>query len=165
MPTKHMIPLASHRKNLVKPVNKTSPSLIDEIFKVTFPWSILESLTDEDQGDSSKQYFTPKLDVLSDNKEYLIKVELPGVPIDAINLDLKNKTLIIKGTKAKIIDAEAKNQDHLQERTFGQFYRELELPDDANCAEIEAAQKNGVLTIRIPKKCEDLPKTITINKV
>jgi HSP20 family protein len=51
---------------------------------------------------------------------------------------------------------------HRRERNNGQFSRSLQLPGDLELGRAEASYKNGMLTIRIPKKEEAKPRQITI---
>ena len=141
MHTKFIMPI-SRRASINKKNNtKNDNSLIDELFNATFPWQILKTLVNNDHVDDQCHYqeqtFVPKLDVLSDDKEYTIKVEIPGISIDNIKLDLKDKTLILSGEKEKINTENSEIKHHMAERTFGKFYREINLPDDSDLETIK----------------------------
>jgi len=93
----------------------------------------------------------PNINIESDSKNYTITLEVPGVDEDAVDLDISNDTLIIKGEKKK--ENEEKDKEyHRIERSYGKFQRVLSLPEDANQDDIKADFSNGILTVSIPRK-------------
>lgn len=94
--------------------------------------------------------FVPKLNVSSDDKEYLITLEAAGMEQKDLTVELKDKRLLIQGNKQE--EEESKDKDFYRiERKFGTFQRVLALPEDANAEAIKASMKNGLLTIKIPR--------------
>jgi len=103
-------------------------------------------------------WFKPSLDVASDDKEYSIKVELPGIDAADISIEFSENTLKIKGEKRQ--EKEEKGKDFYRvERSYGSFQRILDLPEDSDADNITSAYKDGVLSIKIPRKM--LPKADT----
>lgn len=103
-------------------------------------------------------WFKPSLDVASDDKEYSIKVELPGMDASNISIEYTSNTLKIKGEKQQ--EKEEKKKDFYRiERSYGSFQRILDIPDDADADNITSSYKDGVLSITVPRKA--LPKTDT----
>jgi HSP20 family protein len=103
-------------------------------------------------------WFKPSLDVASDEKEYSIKVELPGIDPTNISLEYSSDTLKIKGEKRQ--EKEEKDKDFYRiERSYGSFQRILDIPEDADADNITSNYKDGVLSITIPRK--QLPKKET----
>jgi HSP20 family protein len=102
--------------------------------------------------------FTPLVDVHETEEEYLVKVDLPGVKGDDVNVEVNESVLSISGSRA----AEEIGQAQLVERPYGSFVRTLTLPQGVNSDSIEAAYQDGVLELRIPKPAEQKPKKITI---
>ncbi|MDR1776842.1 MAG: Hsp20/alpha crystallin family protein [Desulfovibrio sp.] len=92
----------------------------------------------------------PKLDVHSDDKEYVITVELPGVPLEHVSLEVRENMLRLSGEKKET--REEKGDTHVSERRYGSFERALSLPEDAVVEDIKASHKDGILTVTIPKK-------------
>lgn len=95
----------------------------------------------------------PKLDVHGDDKQYSVTVEVPGVDQEAIKISLHDDALIISGEKK--CEQKTDDTEHgcfHSERSYGSFQRVLGLPEDADRENISAAQKNGVLTVVIPRK-------------
>jgi HSP20 family protein len=94
--------------------------------------------------------FRPNLNVASDDKQYTISLEAPGLVQDDIKLELKGQALFIQGEKR--LEKEDKDQHYYRiERSYGQFQRTLDLPDDVVLDKIVASMKNGVLTIVLPR--------------
>ena len=133
--------------------------LIDQMFNASLPWKLLKTLS---SSEKELVNFSPKLDIMSDDKTYTINAELPGVDIDNVKLEVKNGLLILSGEKKK--EFENKEQ-HIAERSWGSFQRELSLPDDADVDNINATHKDGVLSINIPKiVAKESVKNININR-
>jgi HSP20 family protein len=103
----------------------------------------------------------PAVDITEDEKEYLIKAELPEVGKDDVKVTLDNGTVVIRGERK--FEKEEKNKKyHRIERSYGTFMRSFSLPADADPAGINAEFKDGVLQLRLPK-CEDkMPKQIEV---
>jgi HSP20 family protein len=95
----------------------------------------------------------PSVDISATKKEYALSVEVPGIEEKDIQIELSGTTLTIRGEKRQ--EQEEKERDFYRiERSYGSFQRVLSLPDDADSDGIKAKFKNGVLTIRLPRKSE-----------
>ncbi len=95
--------------------------------------------------------FSPSLDIVDKKDKLSITVEVPGIEKDNIQIDINDKTLIIKGEKKS--EDEQKDKDvYVRERCYGAFRREIELPPDSDTDKIDASYKNGILVLDIPKK-------------
>jgi HSP20 family protein len=100
-------------------------------------------------------WLKPSLDIASDEKEYSVKIELPGIDKSDISIEYANHTLKIKGEKHQ--EKEEKKKDYYRiERSYGSFQRVLDLPEDSDADNITSEYKDGVLSIAIPRKM--LPK-------
>ncbi len=98
--------------------------------------------------------FRASVNIASDDKQYTVTLEAPGMEEKDIDVQLKDHTLYIKGDKQQ--EQEEKDKHYYRvERHYGTFQRVLAIPDDGDAEEIEATMKNGVLTIKIPRK--DVP--------
>jgi HSP20 family protein len=69
--------------------------------------------------------------------------------------------LTLRGEKRSERD-ERKEHVRYVERSFGSFSRSFALPQNANPEKVDASFKEGVLTLRIPKREEAKPRTIHI---
>ncbi|MFA6699534.1 MAG: Hsp20/alpha crystallin family protein [Thiomicrospira sp.] len=97
--------------------------------------------------------FRPSLNVASDDKQYTVTLEAPGLVQDDIKLELKGQTLFIQGEKR--VEKEDKDKHYYRiERRYGQFQRVLDVPEDVDLDKIEAKMKHGVLTINLPRVAE-----------
>ncbi len=104
--------------------------------------------------------FLPQLDVISSDNAYTMRLELPGVAPEDVNIKVIDNVLSVSGEKkSEVMD---NTQTHVQERTFGTFSRSLTLPDDADLENIRAFAKNGVLSVEIPRRKPEQARTRTI---
>jgi HSP20 family protein len=100
--------------------------------------------------------FHANVDIASDDKQYTISLEAPGMEQKDLSIELKDQALFIKGNKQQ--EQEEKDKHFYRiERHYGSFERVLAIPDDAETNKITASMKNGVLTIDIPRK--EMPAT------
>jgi HSP20 family protein len=103
----------------------------------------------------------PTLDVSETKNEYVVKAELPGIDPKDIDISLTNDLLTIKGEKKQEKEEKEENY-HLIERSYGSFTRSVRLPGQVQSDKINAAFKNGVLKVTLPKTEEAKKKEIKI---
>jgi HSP20 family protein len=95
----------------------------------------------------------PAVDVVESEKAYEITADMPGMAEKNIEVKIANGNLTIRGEKQE--EKEEKKKDYyLQERKFGSFERCFSVPEGVDTDKIEAAFKNGVLTVTLPKSLE-----------
>ena len=99
----------------------------------------------EDKGHD----FTPSCDIIESEETFVIKLDLPGLSKEEINIALKEHVLTIKGERAGELGEKEKYRR--QERSTGVFSRSFALPENVNTAETEARFDKGVLSITMPK--------------
>ncbi|MEX1301744.1 MAG: Hsp20/alpha crystallin family protein [Desulfotignum sp.] len=105
--------------------------------------------------------WAPSVDILETEKEFVIKAEIPGVSKDDVKISVDNGTLTIRGEKKQ--EKEEKNKKfHRVEQFYGSFARSFTLPENVDETKIEAAFKNGMLKLQIPKTTVSKPKAIDI---
>lgn len=102
----------------------------------------------------------PPTNVFDDKDGLVVRSEVPGIAPDAITISVERNTLTITGERPR--DTEAKGSFHRRERRFGKFARSLRLPADLQGENARAECRDGVLTIRIPKRAETKPKHVQI---
>jgi len=90
------------------------------------------------------------VDLKETDKEYLLKVELPGLERDDLKISLEQNVLTISGEK-KEEEMKETESFHRKEIRYGWFERSFNLPGDIDESKIKAKMKNGILTIRVPK--------------
>lgn len=92
----------------------------------------------------------PVLDFSETPKEYVVRMEIPGVARDDLDVNLDGNLLTIGGKRE--LRKEEKGEDFLwEERIEGRFARTLRLPGVVQEAKIEALYNDGILTVRLPK--------------
>ena len=103
----------------------------------------------------------PTVDIVEDEKEYLIKAELPEVKKEDVKLTVENGVLTLSGER-KFEKEENNKKYHRIERAYGSFVRSFSLPDDADDGKVTAESKDGLLTVRLAKNEKARPKTIEV---
>jgi HSP20 family protein len=106
--------------------------------------------------------WSPLADITEDEKEYLIKAELPELKREDVKVTVENGVLTISGER-KFEKEEKKKKYHRVERGYGSFVRSFSLPDDADANKVKAEFKNGMLAIHLPKNEKAKPKQIEVN--
>lgn len=92
----------------------------------------------------------------------MVTAELPGVPREGINIEVKDNRLCISGER-KHEKKEENEKWHRVERSYGRFIRQLVLPEGVETAAIDAGFKEGVLTVSIPKSKKPEAFTVKIS--
>jgi HSP20 family protein len=101
-------------------------------------------------GEKVAEWFAPKADAAMAEDCYEISLELPGVAPNDIDVMVQDGSLTIQGEK-RFEHQETGRTYFFSEREYGAFQRSFRLPPDAAADRIDAAFKNGVLNVRIPK--------------
>lgn len=107
---------------------------------------------------------TPLTDVVDHGDHYQMKIEMPGISKDNINIEVTSNTIEISAEEQETKDEKDKNWLR-KERTKKSFYRAMELPEEFKTDHVEAEIKDGVLSVMLPKvepKTEDKPKKVKI---
>ena len=102
----------------------------------------------------------PAADVYETEGAYLIAVDLPGVERSAVDIDLDDEKLVIRGTRT-IERNGAKGKERVA-RPYGRFRRSFTVPANVADEGIQAEYKNGVLEITLPKRNETRAQRIQI---
>jgi HSP20 family protein len=110
---------------------------------------------------ASTASFVPAVDVYEDAEKLVLKLEIPGVKTEDLDIRLENQTLEIKGER-KFEQTEKAENFHRIERRFGSFVRSFTLPQTVDSEGVTASSDAGVLTISLRKKAEAQPKQIKV---
>jgi HSP20 family protein len=105
--------------------------------------------------------WSPRVDISEDEREYLIKAELPEVKKEDVKVTAEAGTLTIMGER-KFENGEQGKKYHRVERAYGTFGRSFALPPDANPARVSAEFKEGVLTVHLVKDEKAKPHQIEV---
>lgn len=104
-------------------------------------------------------YFTPRVDIYETDKELLLIADLPGVKGDDVDLRYDRGELVLH---ARVPARQRQGSALLQEYEVGDFYRVFQIHESIDAAGIQAACKNGVLTLHLPKVQAVQPKQIKV---
>jgi HSP20 family protein len=131
----------------------------------TDPFRDLERLTQQLTGGSAPGTWTRPnpmpMDAYRAGDEYVVVFDLPGVPQDAIDLDVERNVLTIKAERRPLAVSEGVEMQ-VAERPLGVFSRQLFLGDTLDTERIAAEYENGVLTVKIPVAAQAKPRKITV---
>ena len=106
--------------------------------------------------------WVPPVDIYeTEDHEVVLRAELPEMKREDIHLTFENGVLTLRGER-KLPDIKRENV-HRLERRYGVFSRSFTLPNTVDANRINAAYKDGVLTIRLPQREEAKPKQIAVN--
>jgi HSP20 family protein len=111
---------------------------------------LFNSFFREMDGPFSNYKVWPAIDVAEDENNIIVKAEVPGCKPEDIDISVYGNTLTISGEKKLAEEKKEKGYYHV-ETSYGKFRRELTLPTDVDSAKVEAAYKDGVLSITMPK--------------
>ena len=100
--------------------------------------------------------WTPAADIYESETGYAIAIDLPGITRDAVEIDVDENRLLIKGTRV------VEESRHRSERPRGKFLRAFTIPASVDQAGIGADYKDGVLQIRLPKRKEQKAQKVVI---
>lgn len=129
---------------------------IDRIFGDFFP-----TFGEEGEGEIFSPMWTPRMDLSETEGEFLVKMDLPGIDKDQVSVNVEDSMLTVKGERQEEKKEEKENYLRM-ERSYGNFYRSIPLPETAKVNQVKAAFKNGVLTVHIPKAEQSKPLKVEI---
>ena len=116
-------------------------------------------------GDTKEESMTvaewaPLVDITEDEKEYIIKTELPEVKKEDVKVAVENGLLTIVGERK--FEKEENKKYHRIERAYGRFVRSFIVPDYVEADKVSAEFKDGVLKVHLPKSEKTKPKQIEV---
>ncbi|HUQ33583.1 MAG TPA: Hsp20/alpha crystallin family protein [Pyrinomonadaceae bacterium] len=115
------------------------------------------------RGDESSEQeiehadWIPLADVYQTEGEYVVSVDLPGIERDALEINLDDDKLVIRGER--VIENEGQQRI---ERPHGRFLRRFGVPATVDQQAIAAEYKDGVLRVRLPKRKEQKSRRVEI---
>ncbi len=117
-------------------------------------------------GNADKESMTvsewsPSVDIVEDDKEWLVKADLPEVKKEDVKVSVENGVLTITGER-KFEKEEKDKKYHRIERSYGTFLRSFTLPDGADGTKVNAEFKDGVLKVHLPKSEKAKPKAVEV---
>ena len=121
---------------------------------------------DFNRGNSENEFvstsaFVPPVDIYEDDHKIVLKLEVPGMKQDDLDIQLENNTLTVRGER-KFEKEEKEENFHRIERRYGSFYRAFTIPNTVNPDSVKADYDAGVLRIQLEKRAEAKPKQIKV---
>ena len=111
---------------------------------------LFERVWDRDLPELVLGEWTPRLDMSETRDALLIRMELPGISPEDIQVTLEEDLLTVRGEKRSAHE-EKDEQFYRRERSYGAFARTVRLPARVEPAKVNASFANGVLTISMPR--------------
>lgn len=127
--------------------------------KTETPTADQPASTWNDEGDTDEGQLT--IDMYQTDSEVIVKSTIAGVKPEDIDVSINNDMLTIRGTRSTEETVEQENY-YYQECYWGSFSRSVVLPVDVLPEKVEAALKNGILTIKLPKAETNKVKKIQV---
>lgn len=117
-------------------------------------------------GNGEKEAMTttewaPLVDISEDDKQYVVKAELPDLKKEEVKVTVENGELTISGER-RFEKEEKGKKYHRIERSYGTFLRSFSLPEGVNGEKVTADFNNGILEVHLPKDETAKPKAIEV---
>lgn len=125
----------------------------------------VERLFDEaapvSRSEETGRVWRPAVDLFEDEDQLMLRVDLPGIDQDKLDIQLTGEELVIRGERPWM--APAKGACVHSERAYGQFHRGFRLGIPVQHDQVQAAYKDGVLTVTLPKAETTKPRKIAVH--
>jgi HSP20 family protein len=106
--------------------------------------------------------FVPPVDIYEDEHKLVLKLEIPGIRQEDLDVRMENTTLTVKGERS--FESEGKEENfHRVERRYGSFYRAFTVPNTVDPQSIKAEYDAGVLRLELQKRAESKPRQIKVS--
>ncbi len=117
--------------------------------------AIWEHIPEEVKG------WAPSIDVFEKGDNFVVKVELPGMKQEDVDVSVSDDTLTIKGERKP--ESSVKDEDYYRsEIAYGSFYRSIALPSSVDTKNIEAVYEDGILRVTLQRAAGAKPKKVNI---
>ena len=114
------------------------------------------------RSESSSASWAPAVDVHETENELIVTADLPGMNEKDLDVRVENNMLTISGERKTETNVEDDNYLRV-ERSYGSFSRSVALPNTVNSDAVAAEYRNGVLTVKLPKREETKPRQVKVN--
>lgn len=152
---------ADSREQMGKSVGEVLTRSLDAIFEQAAPVKTGSRYRADTQDTTSADQaaaWTPCANCAESDAEYLIEVELAGVSMEQVNVEIIGNRLVVAGVAQEQVAAAQMNPDFRSsgfstlERPAGNFSRTFVLPTDSDIDAVDASMENGLLTLRIARQ-------------
>ncbi|MDB5609556.1 MAG: heat shock protein [Bradyrhizobium sp.] len=114
-------------------------------------------------GPNGLQSIVPNIEISETDKAIEVSAEMPGLERKDVEISIDDDTLTIRGEK-KVEENQKDKNVQLSERSYGVFYRVLQLPPGIDPSSVQATMSNGILKVTIPKPAKSEPKKIEVKE-
>ena len=105
--------------------------------------------------------FVPAVDVYEDAQKLVLKLEVPGIRKEDLQIHVEGRTLTVKGER-RFESGEKEENFTRVERRFGSFVRSFTLPATVSTEDVQATSQDGVLSLTFSRKPEAKPRQIEV---
>ena len=155
---------ALHQKVLGRPVPDLGPSSlipfppgVDPIRHVLSEVEYLKKIVEQVSAMPTAVAWVPPADSFVMKDEFLVRLEVPGVPKEKIKVFVVDGECVVRGER-KPLESKDDLRPLMLERPWGPFERRFALPQGSQIDALEARALDGVLELRIPLKEQHVPK-------
>jgi HSP20 family protein len=127
------------------------------------PFELMRRFTDEMDrvfsglGRGGERAWTPAVEVRQKGDQLVVCAELPGMKKDDVKVEVTDEGLVIQGERKR--EEESREEGfYRSERSYGQFYRVIPLPEDAKVDQAKAQFNDGILEVSVPVPQQARPK-------
>jgi len=113
--------------------------------------------------ESGSRDLVPAVDVSENENEFVVRIEIPGVRKEDVNVTVENGVLTISAESKSETEEKEGERVIRQERRYGKYMRSLRLGTDINEPKVKATHKDGVLQVTLPKAEEVKPKRVNVD--
>jgi len=132
-----------------------------------YPFSELADLRErldrafEDVANGGRGGWAPRMDLVEEDDRIVLRVDLPGVKAEDIDIDVQDDVLTVSGKHEESSEVEGERYVR-RERRVGSFSRSIAMPKGADAGDVEATCENGVLEVVVPRPAAAESKAVKI---
>lgn len=115
---------------------------------------------DDDGTSIATSRWVPAVDILEEPDRFVLLADVPGVPLEDIEITMEDGVLTLKGERRDV--AAHADVARRVERQGGTFHRRFALPDGVDADRVSAKGRHGVLEVSIPKVEQAKPRRIEV---
>ena len=110
------------------------------------------------EGRLAEALWAPQIETFRREDNLVVRADLPGLTRDNVNIEVEDDLLMISGERSDEHPHEQRDDYYRSERTYGRFFRAIQLPDGVDADKIDATFKDGVLEVTIPAPKVQTPR-------
>ena len=109
------------------------------------------------EGRLTEAMWTPQVETFRRANNLVVRADLPGLTKDDVNVDVEDDVLMISGERSDE-NRDERDDYYRSKRTYGRFFRSIQLPEGVDADKIDASFKDGVLEVTIPAPKVQTPR-------